>query len=312
MTDPTDPADAAPVEPAPKPAAPDGPARSQRPARGRTKRLALVIALALIVGVPVVLRAFIFAGFHVQSTAMWPSLLPGDRIVVRRDAYGRAHRVPARGDLVVFRHPEQPQKDDVGRVIGVPGDTLTVEDGAVFINGWRIPTCVAGVAEVQVEGKTRAGIVVVELLGDTAYLVFHDPPAHSHEPTEDTESPARDNEGPFTVADNEVFVLGDNREHSEDSRHWFEGHGRGVRVDAIKGRASSVWMSSSPSPAPSASSEGARVPSSRVGWSLTGAPSCPAGFPEATCSAVERCLANRPPRETTTPPADRSVGAAKP
>jgi signal peptidase I len=99
-----------------------------------------------------------------------------------------------------------------------------------------------------------------------------------------------------------VFVLGDNRENSDDSRGWFEGRGGGVRVDQIKGRASTIWSSID---------EAGHIPWSRVGRDVTGPPKCPDGFPPATCTALEQCLANRPPRSATTPP-EWSLGAPKP
>jgi signal peptidase I len=263
--------------------------------------LSIALGLTLLlVGVPLLVRTFYVGAFKVPDPGMAPNLLPGDHIFVRKDAYGRSdHRVPARGDIVVFRSPEHPGEDSVQRVIGLPGDTITLEQGAVFINGWRIPTCVVGIAEVDSGGTSPAGIAVVELLGDTAYLVFHDPPQHEHGEESEGHRHPGESEGPFTVPLNEVFVLGDNREHTQDSRHWFEGRGGGVRVDQIKGLASTIWMSF-------AQSKG--INWSRVGSKLMDPPRCPAGFPPATCAALERCLGGRPPRETTTPP-DKNVGA---
>jgi signal peptidase I len=269
----------------------------------RFRRWGLPTALALVLGGAYVARTFYIESFKVPQQGMAPTLVGGDHIFVRKDAYGiRQHAVPARGDIVVFRSPENPAQDMVQRVIGVPGDTIVVQQGAVFINGWRVPTCVAGVVEVEVDGKNVAGFAVVELLGDTAYLVFHDPPKHEHEHGEESEEHAhpRESEGPYTVSHNEVFVLGDNREHSEDSRYWFDGRGGGVPVGHIKGRASSIWMSNR------------KTKSVWGGASLAVPPKCPEGFSEGTCAGVERCLSNRPSRDQTTPPEDRSPGTASP
>jgi signal peptidase I len=280
--------------------------------RLRPRTVVALIVVVLLVGVPSLVRIFFLEAFKIPHAGMSPTLLAGDHVFVRKDAYGtRAHRTPARGDVVVFRHPEHPEQDFVQRVIGLPGDTITVQEAAIFINGWRIPTCVAGFGELEVGDEKRVGIAVVELLGDTAYLVFHDQQKlhasqHTHEGEGEGEAGSEDHhqappsEGPYTVPPGEVFVFGDNRENCLDSRHWFEGRGGGVRVDQVKGRASTVWM---------ARKKSGGTDRSRIGLDLSAAPKCPEGFGPQTCAGLERCLSSRPPRETTTPPADRSTGA---
>jgi len=266
--------------------------------------MSIALGLTILAGLAWVARAFYVETFKVASPGMGPNLLVGDHIVVRKDAYGaREHRLPARGDVVVFPNPEHPEQDDIGRVIGLPGDTLSVEQAAVFINGWRIPTCVMGVGEVNVGDADHAGIAVVELLADTAYIVFHDQPKEESEEGSEGHHHGAKSEGPYTVPNQEVFVLGDNREHSHDSRYWFAGRGGGVRLDQIKGRASTIGMSFARS---------GRATWSRVGSSLLGAPQCPQGFPPPACAALERCLASPPSRDVTTPPPGRSLDVASP
>jgi signal peptidase I len=281
MTIPAEPAEA-PNEPHVKP-------------RTFSARNARAVLLVTLVAVLVLLRSFFFEGFKSASASMGPTLLPGEHLVVHRRAYGfAAHHAPQRGDVIVFPSPEHPETDDVNRVIGLPGDTIQIQQGVVFINGWRLPTCVAGMAKLALDGEEHLGVIMVELLGDTAYLVFHEDNEHHH--AEASSEPAHEdhNAGPYIVPNNEVFVLGDRREHSRDSRHWFGGPGGGVRIDRIKGRAGRIWMSTGKN----------GIQGSRIGTSLaTGTPKCSALLPPEVCQGVEKCLGNRPTRDVTTPPA---------
>lgn len=268
------------------------------PTRRSLLKIVLPVALGLLLLGGAVARGFYVETHKVAHTGMAPTLSLGDRIFVRKDAYGKG-RGPARGDIIVFRDPEHPDRDSIDRVIGLPGDTITVQDGAAFINGWRIPTCVAGLADVDSGEGPRAGFAVLELIGDATYLVFRDPPKHSHGEEAEEHPPRGQNEGPFTVPNNEVFVLGDNREHSDDSRYWSEGRGKGVPVDQIRGRATTVWMSQ----------KTRRLALSKPGSNLTAAPQCPEGFLAATCEAIGRCLSIRPPPEQMSPPAPSQSAA---
>jgi signal peptidase I len=278
------------TDPAESPEAKAAPQIEPRASRFRTIRRVLFALLVLVLLVRVQ-RFFFYEGFRASAPNMAPTLFAGEHFLVKKSAYGiRAHRTPERGDVIVFPSPEHPEEDYVERVIGLPGDTIRIERGVVFINEWRLPSCVAGLATLPVQDQMHVGVVMVELLGSTAYLVFHEDTPHHHE---DESSGDHQSQGPYTVSANEVFVLGDSRENSHDSRFWFEGRGGGVPIATIRGRASTIWRSA----------DSSRLVWSRVGTSLTGTPKCPEQVPTETCKAVEKCLASRPPLDVTTPPA---------
>jgi signal peptidase I len=191
-----------------------------------------VASIAVAVGIIFAVRRFIAEPYQVMSSSMVPTLEPADQIAANKLAY-RGRPVPSRGDVVVFRSaavalPQVSVPDElVKRVIGLPGDTIEMSDGAPVINGWQVPTCLAGTFVYVMpdgEGNTLRGKAYVEFLGHEAYLTVHsvDMPTLA---------------APYIVPEGEVFVLGDNRVNSLDSRSWNNGHGGGVPRAAIEGRA---------------------------------------------------------------------------
>ena len=192
-----------------------------RPAVPQSKSLwreygeALIIALVLAL----VIRAFLVQAFSIPSGSMQPTLLVGDYLLVNKFIYGIRNPFtnkvlipitnPARGDVVVFIFPQDPSKDYIKRVIGLPGDRVQIINKKVFINA--------------------------QLL-ETPQAVYTDPtliPA----PAGPTES-ARDNLGPTTVPANSYFVMGDNRDFSYDSRFWGF-----VPMDSLRGKAFIIYFS---------------------------------------------------------------------
>jgi signal peptidase I len=236
----------------------------------------------------VTLRTVALEAFKMPSQSMAPTLPANDHFFVNKLAYGLTeHRVPSRGDVIVFPFPERPDQIFSKRVIGLPGDEILLKGGEVHINAWKIPRCEAGPAslgEASEPGRPHEGDLFVEFVDEAAYLVFHDRSRFPVGPD--------DVQGPYRVAPGEVFVLGDNREASHDSRGWFEGAGGGVPMPSIKGRASIIWLSFKPQ----------GIAWSRIGRSVAAPPSCFEEFARETCTGIERCLANRPPRSATTPP----------
>ncbi len=238
------------------------------------------------------LRTFVVEAFKLPALSMAPNLVTGDHIFASKRAYGWfAKGSPRRGEVIVFRYPEKPEQDFVKRVIGLPGDTITLRGGVIYIDDWPVPRCLAGRMNLIMGETPHEGDLFVEYLGEPAYLVYHDRWASAG-------SEQADEQGPYRVAQGEVFVLGDNRENSYDSRLWFAGRGGGVRFDQVKGRASIIWMSFRPN---------GGVAWSRVGTSMNEAPRCQEDFSSALCAGIAQCLANRPPLSAATPPVRASA-----
>ncbi|MFQ5544156.1 MAG: signal peptidase I [Nitrospiria bacterium] len=177
--------------------------------REYAETLVIAIFLALFI------RTFVVQAFKIPSGSMIPSLQIGDHILVSKFIYGLKIpftdivaipiKRPERGDVIVFRFPKDESKDFIKRVIGIPGDTIEVKEKALFLNGVR-----------QIEHYTN----LEEDAGSLRLM------------------PGRDNFGPVTVPDNAYFVMGDNRDHSLDSRFWGF-----VDFSKIKGEAFFIYWS---------------------------------------------------------------------
>jgi signal peptidase I len=211
----------------------------------------------------------------------------GDHIFVDKLAYRL--RAPRRGEVMAFAFPERREQDFVKRVIAVSGDTLEARDGRPFINGWRVPSCRVGAFSYVDVGQVHTGELEVEFLEDHSYLAFYDT----------TGGAFPDRQGPFHAENGEVWVMGDNRNDSYDSRMWFHGDGGGVPRALLRGPAFVVWMS---------------ISDVAVDWSRYGqtvdAPHLPKGS-EALQPALDECMKKRPARSETEPPAP-AAGLAGP
>ena len=164
-----------------------------------------------------VLRTFIVEAFKIPSGSMEHTLLVGDFLLVNKLAYGAevpftgtrlpALKAPARGDVIVFVYPVDPSKNYVKRLIGLPGDTVRMRRGTVILNGvaqaeqyveHTLPWEDRGADDFEWQRHFLA-------LDRVAALRYH---------------PTRDNWGPILVPPHHLFVLGDNRDNSSDSRYW--------------------------------------------------------------------------------------------
>jgi len=206
-----------------------------------TLGLAVLIALAI--------RAFVIEPFRIPSGSMLPTLLIGDHLFVNKFIYGAqvpmttfrlpAVRDPERGDVVVFRvardsrggiypadeRPELPREDFVKRVVGMPGERIEVRRGGVlYINGDRVDRRDPGRTFRDEVGRSLD--MDIEELGACEHLILDDP----RQPGKAV--------APFTLPEGRYFMMGDNRDNSNDSRNWGS-----VHLDDFKGPAFVLYWS---------------------------------------------------------------------
>ncbi|CAN5676810.1 hypothetical protein BH09MYX1_BH09MYX1_35630 [soil metagenome] len=250
-------------------------------------------SILVAVAVAFLLRTFVVEAFKIPSGSMIPTLMVGDHIFVNKFSYGPAipytnkriwtHMPPERADVIVFAYPEKPEQDFIKRVIELPGDKLEARNGHPILNGWDVPSCLVGSFSYDEPDQIvphHEGDLYVEYLGDESYLTLYDRIGSYPE-----------YQGPYYVKQGEVYVMGDNRNNSHDSRMWFGGQGGGVPFDNMRGRALFVWLSYST----------AGVDWSREGNPVMGRPRVPPAFKNLE-PALDKCLRERPPIEKTTPP----------
>lgn len=189
-----------------------------------------------IVLIVLMLRSFLVEPFRIPSGSMMPTLLVGDFILVNKFTYGIRLPVinkkmidmnsPARGDIVVFRFPKDPSVDYIKRVIGVPGDRVAYYDKAIHINDKPMPQTSVGVYQGVGQGEDMTG---AEHKHENLQTVEHDILIKSGMPSV---------EGVYLVPPGHYFVMGDNRDNSNDSRYWGF-----VPEENLVGKAFLIWMS---------------------------------------------------------------------
>lgn len=181
-----------------------------------------------VLAIVLVLRSFLVEPFQIPSGSMLPTLEVGDFILVNKFAYGLRLPVagtkvlsvedPQRGDVMVFRYPDDGTTNYIKRVVGVPGDRIRYRDHQLYVNG----------DPVETRFVTRMPPVEMfrEKLGDTEHLIFRTMGGNGN-----------GGEGQWTVGEDEYFVMGDNRDNSNDSRYW------GTVPDSmVVGKAFAIWM----------------------------------------------------------------------
>ena len=263
--------------------------------RGRKSELReYAESIIVAVGVALGLRTFVVEAFKIPSGSMIPTLQIGDHIFVNKLSYGPSipftlkrawsSMPPDRGDVMVFQYPEKPEQDFIKRVIALPGDKLEAKNGHPIINDWEVPHCYVGVYSYEEPGGLLGhhdGELFVEFLADEAYLTLYDRASGGY----------GEYQGPFVVKPGEVYVMGDNRNNSHDSRMWFGGAGGGVPFENIRGRALFVWLSYADQ----------RLDASRLGAPVMGRPRLPLAMVGLE-PALSKCLRERPALDRTTPP----------
>jgi signal peptidase I len=181
------------------------------------------------------LRSFLVEPFRIPSGSMMPTLLVGDFILVNKFSYGLRLPVldtkvmelgkPQRGDVVVFRYPKDPAVDYIKRVVGLPGDRIGYFNKVVYINGEAVGQIPAGVYSGQGSGINMSGASKRrEQLGNVQHDILVMP-----------RTPGL--EGEFVIPEGEYFVMGDNRDNSNDSRFWGP-----VPEANLVGKAFRIWM----------------------------------------------------------------------
>lgn len=179
------------------------------------------------------LRSFLVEPFRIPSGSMIPTLLIGDFILVNKFTYGIRLPVlnakvfelgsPKRGDVVVFRYPEDPSTPFIKRVVGLPGDRIGYADKTLRINGEPVEQAPRGVYDDG--GSGAEADLRYETLGTTVHPILIE-----------RERPSLDSE--VVVPEGHYFVMGDNRDNSRDSRSWGT-----VPDDHLIGKAFLIWMS---------------------------------------------------------------------
>ena len=188
-----------------------------------------------VIFIVLVLRSFMVEPFRIPSGSMMPTLLVGDFILVNKYAYGIRLPVintkiidagePKRGDVTVFRFPKDPSIDYIKRVIGIPGDKIQYKSKQLFIIGEPIPQVSQSIYEGVGSGVSMSG----------AELKLEELDNVKHQVLIDRSKPSINYE--FIVPKDKYFVMGDNRDNSNDSRYWGM-----VPQENLVGKAFFIWM----------------------------------------------------------------------
>jgi signal peptidase I len=217
-----------------------------------------------------VLRSLIVAPFSIPSGSMLPTMAVGDYLFVAKWPYGYSRYsfpfqipsfggrilsgLPERGDVVIFKRPDDQGVDWVKRVIGLPGDTIAVENGQLILNGRKIGRQSEGMLGVPVSPNSPCKVAqgatpdIVRVGGENLcrYPVYREtlPNGRSYRVLDQVDDQRGDRFAPVRVPDGHLFLMGDNRDDSLDSRYSLAEGGIGlVPVDHLVGKATFAFWS---------------------------------------------------------------------
>ena len=190
-----------------------------------------------VLAVVLVLRSFVAEPFRIPSSSMMPTLLIGDFILVNKFSYGIRLPInnkkvvelgePKRGDVVVFRPPQHPDQDWIKRVVGLPGDVIAFQGDTLYVNGQALDYVVGGQYVGEGRGREMTGAAVLEeQLGPVRHRILEVPGFADSR-----------GQGEWRVPEGEYFVMGDNRDRSDDSRFWGT-----LPESQLRGRAFLIWL----------------------------------------------------------------------
>ena len=163
--------------------------------------LSIVVMVAIVAIITVMLRMFVFVPYEIPSGSMEDTIMPGDMVFSEKISYHT--RNPQRGDIVTFADPEVAGRTLIKRVIATEGQTVDLVDGHVYVDGIELDEPYVGAKESYPLARTAADVEIVF---------------------------------PYTVAEGHVWVMGDNREASQDSRYF-----GAIPVSSITGRAAMIY-----------------------------------------------------------------------
>ncbi len=189
-----------------------------------------------IILIVLLVRSFAYEPFRIPSSSMMPTLLEGDFILVNKYVYGL--RLPVinakiveigeaqRGDVVVFKLPSDPSLHYIKRLVGLPGDLVEYRNKEIYVNGERVPLSPNGIYQ---KGASEPLQIFDEQLGEVRHKVLHSPRRTRHS----------DRYFRMVVPEGQYFMMGDNRDHSRDSR--FPDVGT-IPEENLVGKAVRIWM----------------------------------------------------------------------
>ena len=226
----------------------------------KTKGREYLEALFTAVIVAFTLRAFVIEAYKIPSKSMVPTLMVGDHIFVNKFTYGiripftkkwiARFKPPQRGDVIVFKYPKDESKDFIKRVVGLPGDTIKIDGEDVLINGEKVAKVPITVSGQDPSNKRELLLNPVSDFPDAEkfkeipfspeWQEFHyfleRMGNHTHVKQQNGEEYFSGST--YVVPPDHLFCMGDNRDNSDDSRHWLF-----VPMENLEGRAMFIWLS---------------------------------------------------------------------